>query len=73
MKPIPVFRGKNWYNRGQEFLDDPVNFPREQSKKLGGIFRIPFFFMKMYAVTDLEGISYILQTNQKNYVKRNMT
>lgn len=66
---IPVFKGKSFFNRGQEFLNDPVGFPIEQSKKLGGFFRVPFFFLRMYMITDLEGISYVLQTNQKNYVK----
>ncbi|MDF1863684.1 MAG: cytochrome P450 [Saprospiraceae bacterium] len=66
---IPVFKSNQSLIRGKEFLMDPLKFTVEQSNKLGGFFRVPFYFRKMFILTDLEAIRHVLNTNQKNYKK----
>lgn len=66
---IPAYKSKKSFIRGKEFLTDPLNFTVEQSRILGGIFRIPFYYRKMFILTDLEAIQHVLNVNQKNYKK----
>lgn len=66
---LPVFKGRNPLFPGAEFLMDPFKFTITQGMSLGPFYRIPFFFRKMFVTTDLEAISHVLQSNQKNYVK----
>ena len=66
---IPVFKGKNPLLPGAEFLRDPFQFTTGPGYALGDFYRIPFIFRKVFVTTDLEVIKYVLQVNQKNYVK----
>lgn len=66
---IPTYKSSESWIRGKEFLTDPLKFTVEQSQKLGGLFRVPFYYRKMFILTDLEAIRHVLVNNQKNYRK----
>lgn len=66
---IPVFKGKNPLLPGAEFLRNPFLFTIQHARKMGDFYRIPFIFRKIFVTTNLEVIAYVLQKNQKNYVK----
>lgn len=66
---IPVFKGKNPFIPGAEFLTNPFEFTTGPGLELGDFYRIPFILRKVFVVTDLEAIRYVLQVNHKNYHK----
>ncbi|RMG78991.1 MAG: cytochrome P450 [Bacteroidetes bacterium] len=67
--PTPRFESRKSFIRGKEFLDDPLTFSVEQSRRLGGLFSVPFYFKKIFVLTDLDAIRHVLIVNQKNYIK----
>ncbi|MBI5917682.1 MAG: cytochrome P450, partial [Bacteroidetes bacterium] len=66
---IPVFRGKNPFLPGAEFLKNPYEFTIGQSLAMGDFYQMPFFLRKIFVITNMEVIAHVLQKNQKNYVK----
>jgi cytochrome P450 len=66
---LPVFRGKNPFLRGAEFLRNPYEFTIQHGPSLGDFYRVPFIFRKLFVTTNHEVIHHVLQKNQKNYVK----
>lgn len=66
---IPAFKSKQSLIRGKEFLTNPLDFTLENAQKIGGFYRVPFYFRKMFIITDLEAVAHVLQVNQRNYHK----
>ncbi len=66
---IPVFKGKNPILPGAEFIRNPFEFTIQHAGEMGDFYRVPFIFRKLFVTTSPEVISYVLQKNQKNYVK----
>jgi cytochrome P450 len=66
---IPVFRGKNRFLPGAEFLRNPFEFTLKQSQKMGDFYMMPFLHRKIFVTTNHEVVAHVLQKNQKNYRK----
>ncbi len=66
---IPAFKSKQSFIRGKEFLKDPLGFTVENAQKIGGFYRVPFYYRKMFVITDLDAVAHVLQVNQRNYHK----
>ena len=66
---IPVFKGKNPLLPGAEFIRNPFEFTLKHGEEMGDFYRVPFIFRKLFVTHNPEVISYVLQKNQKNYVK----
>lgn len=66
---IPVFRGKNRFLPGGEFLRNPFEFTVNQSLTMGDFYMMPFLNRRIYVTTNHEVVAHVLQKNQKNYRK----
>jgi cytochrome P450 len=66
---IPVFKGKNPFLPGAEFLRNPYEFTIKQSQLVGDFYMMPFLLRKIFVITNHEVVAHVLQKNQKNYVK----
>ena len=66
---IPVFKGKNRFLPGAEFLRNPFEFTLKQSQKMGDFYMMPFLHRKIFVTTNHEVVAHVLQKNQKNYRK----
>ncbi len=66
---IPVFKGKNPFLPGAEFLRNPFEFTVNQSLRMGDFYMMPFLNRKIFVITNHEVVAHVLQKNQKNYVK----
>lgn len=66
---IPVFKGKNRFLPGAEFLRNPYEFTIKQSQLVGDFYMMPFLLRKIFVITNHEVVAHVLQKNQKNYVK----
>ncbi len=69
MSNIPVYKGRNPFLPGAEFLSNPYKFSLGSARDFGDFFRVPFFFRKVFFTTNLDVIKHVLQANQKNYIK----
>ncbi|MCC6724291.1 MAG: cytochrome P450 [Saprospiraceae bacterium] len=66
---IPVFKGKNRFLPGAEFLKNPFEFTIQRSQEIGDFYMMPFLNRKIYVTTNHEVVAHVLQKNQKNYRK----
>ncbi|MBK9015193.1 MAG: cytochrome P450 [Saprospiraceae bacterium] len=66
---VPVFKGKNPFLPGAEFLRNPYEFTINQSLQMGDFYMMPFLLRKIFVITNHEVVAHVLQKNQKNYVK----
>ncbi len=66
---IPVFKGKNPFLPGAEFLRNPFEFTVNQSLAMGDFYMMPFLNRKIFVTTNHEVVAHVLQKNQKNYRK----
>lgn len=69
MAAIPVYKGSNPIFPGADFIRNPYQFSLTKARDFGDFFRVPFIFRKVFFSTNLEVFKYVLQSNQKNYVK----
>lgn len=54
---------------GAEFIRHPFDFTIRQASVLGDFYQVPFIFRKLFITSSPDVISYVLQKNQKNYIK----
>jgi len=66
---LPKFNHKNKFYQAKSFVRDSINFCFDNRKIYGDLFRIRFFHIWLYIVSDVAIIKHVLQTNQKNYRK----
>ena len=66
---VPVYRGKNPFLPGAEFLRNPFKFTSGPGLAFSDFYRVKFLLRRIYVTTNLEVIRHVLQANQKNYRK----
>ncbi|MCU0347050.1 MAG: cytochrome P450 [Saprospiraceae bacterium] len=66
---IPVFKGKNRFLPGAEFLRNPFEFTVKRSHEMGDFYMMPFLLRKIFVITNHEAVAHVLTKNQKNYRK----
>ncbi len=68
-KTVPIVRRKGLFRVERAFLKSPVDFLADCQKIYGNTFVVHLFRRKLYVTSDPESMKYVLQTNNKNYIK----
>lgn len=71
-KEIPKLQGNTFLRSGNALRKNPLNFLIETDKKFPGILHWKFLHLDVVQLTDPVLVRFILQTNQKHYVKSTM-
>ncbi len=71
-KEIPKLQGNTFLKSGNALRKNPLNFLIETDKKFPGILHWKFLHLDVVQLTDPVLVRFILQTNQKHYVKSTM-
>ncbi len=71
-KRIPRLKGNTIFSSGNGLRKNPLNFLIEKDKAYPGILHWKFLHLDVVQLTDPKLVRFVLQTNQKYYVKSTM-
>jgi cytochrome P450 len=66
---IKVYQGKGYWQNGQAFFSDTLEFVLKRQAELGSFYRLPLPFRRLYICSDPSIIQEVLVTKQKHFRK----
>jgi cytochrome P450 len=71
-KEIPKHKGNIIFKRKKVFGENPLNFIIDMEKKYPGVVHWKFLHINIVHLNHPELVRFVLQTNQKQYIKSRM-